>query len=1795
MTNYYNSLVSRNEASSRKSTIASRCWQLCLFMMVSLFVGQTSFGQTVVIGAGANAGTTGSNAGPIYRSSAGSAFDFSQHVYLYTAAELAAAGINPGATITSIAWFKNNAFGTAATNTTSIWKVTMKNSAAAPGAAWSNGSFATQTAGGTTVYNNTAQAIPLTTGFITLTLSTPFVYTGGSLEVGSDWNCSIFAGNPTTGGLTWKSDNLPNQSFGSSNNLATMVMSLQTIRPQIQITSTPPVPCAGTPSPGNAVASAASVCSGVNFSLSLQNFTSGTGVTYLWQRADDLAFTTNVASIGTTSGLSLSQTTAKYYRCSVTCSGATTISTPVAVTINSFLNCYCSDGLTTIGGIADSIAGVTFGGYTSGTIGGVAPWYFAVANTPVVLTQGTTVPMTITMGTDGNQQSAVWIDFDHSGTFDASENLALSSVGAGASAVVSYTLALPATGLLGQTRMRVRGAADAAYTAAGACIGQSWGETEDYLVDIIANSNCSGTPTPGNTIASTATACATVNFTLSLQNATFGAGVTYLWESADDAAFTLNVAALSSITATQVTSQTLAKYYRCSVTCAGNTAISTPVSVGLNNFLSCYCIPTVTVGGLTDTVAGVTVGSYTSGAIGTNAQPYFTAVANSPIAITSPSSVPMTITMGADGTQHSAVWMDLNQNGLFEASENLALSTVAAGSGAVVSYTLAIPTGAAVGQTKMRVSGASDSVYTAAGACASAAFGETEDYIVNISAALSCAGAPAAAVASSTAASICAGNPFTLSVTGQTEGLNIAYQWQSADDAAFTAGLTALGTSTVQAITSQTSAKYYRFSTTCSAGPDTTFSNVVFVAQNIATNCYCTPIYTSGKTVGDLISNISITGTSLVNNSGTAQTNPAYTFFTGAPNLTGDLQAGGSYSVNVTVGTWGNQHIKAWIDYNDNGLFETTESIGAAVIAAGLGNAGPYPAASFSITLACNPPLGVHRLRIRDVWSIAAGFFSTIDPCASYGFGETEDYLVNVTTAVPCPAPSLLTATAATATSATLGWKQGCAETVWDVLVQQVGASVPSASSTPTNAGVTTTSALGFGSLNIAGLPSGFAYEYYVRASCDAGAGLASSWTGPYTFINVAPGCTTVTTPAVTTGLPLGITVINWVAPTVSATQSAATSYDVYSGNVTGALTLAGNFVNGPLNFTINAYGTYYVQIIPKNASGDAVGCAETVFTTIADPCAGINNIGDTFANPLNLGILTSAGATASGSTAGASCFRDDYTATSTPGDATARPGRDVFFKFEVPDFCNSVTIGTCATATLDTYIHILDSTGARLNGVDGGCPGGGFTPASLTLTNLTPGVYYAVVEGWLLTTEGAFTLGVSYTGAPALDYYTDADADGYGSSTAVAQSSCTPVTGKVANNTDCNDAVATTNPAAIEISFDGIDNNCDGQVDEGSILVTQLQASSCNSTTATLASLVFFNSAANATKYRVRTTDSAGVVATFETTSTYFKFASMSSYEFGKTYNVDIMVQRLGVWLNYYGPACPVTTNVQPTLAVGTACVTNIVDRFTGISTTNVPGVLQYKFEVTRVAAGAPVQEYISNYNGFLMHYIGGFVYGSSYSVRVATKTPGTSAFTAYGSACTVNTPAVPTLAVGSCNATITSNFQAVATTNLGTNATGYRFEITSVAGVVFINTASHWFYPTAIPGYVSGRTYSIRVAIKNGLSISEYGVACAINPGSGGARFANTTSASTTGTEFKAVGYPNPFESNFTLNVTTTSDEKVQVVVYDMIGKQVESKEVNAADANALEVGANFSAGVYNVIVSQGVNVKSLRMIKR
>lgn len=112
--------------------------------------------------------------------------------------------------------------------------------------------------------------------------------------------------------------------------------------------------------------------------------------------------------------------------------------------------------------------------------------------------------------------------------------------------------------------------------------------------------------------------------------------------------------------------------------------------------------------------------------------------------------------------------------------------------------------------------------------------------------------------------------------------------------------------------------------------------------------------------------------------------------------------------------------------------------------------------------------------------------------------------------------------------------------------------------------------------------------------------------------------------------------------------------------------------------------------------------------------------------------------------------------------------------------------------------------------------------------TNLTAtGRYMAVAfsvdgKGYLgtgITHEGDYLKDFwEYTpeGCSGLTVYADADADNYGdASNSLFVEDCVIPSGYVIDNKDCNDASASINPGKTEI-LNGIDDNCNGEIDEG-------------------------------------------------------------------------------------------------------------------------------------------------------------------------------------------------------------------------------------------------------------------------------------------------------------------------------------------------------------------------------------------
>ena len=75
---------------------------------------------------------------------------------------------------------------------------------------------------------------------------------------------------------------------------------------------------------------------------------------------------------------------------------------------------------------------------------------------------------------------------------------------------------------------------------------------------------------------------------------------------------------------------------------------------------------------------------------------------------------------------------------------------------------------------------------------------------------------------------------------------------------------------------------------------------------------------------------------------------------------------------------------------------------------------------------------------------------------------------------------------------------------------------------------------------------------------------------------------------------------------------------------------------------------------------------------------------------------------------------------------------------------------------------------------------------------------------------------GADYSGTTTYTWYRDADVDGYGTSgtTTTSTTNAAP-SGYVSNAGDCNDLSAAISPADTEVASNGVDDDCDGSVDE--------------------------------------------------------------------------------------------------------------------------------------------------------------------------------------------------------------------------------------------------------------------------------------------------------------------------------------------------------------------------------------------
>ena len=138
--------------------------------------------------------------------------------------------------------------------------------------------------------------------------------------------------------------------------------------------------------------------------------------------------------------------------------------------------------------------------------------------------------------------------------------------------------------------------------------------------------------------------------------------------------------------------------------------------------------------------------------------------------------------------------------------------------------------------------------------------------------------------------------------------------------------------------------------------------------------------------------------------------------------------------------------------------------------------------------------------------------------------------------------------------------------------------------------------------------------------------------------------------------------------------------------------------------------------------------------------------------------------------------------------------------------------------------------------------------------------------------------------------------------------------------------------------------------------------------------------------------------------------------------------------------------------------------------------------------------------------------------------------------------------------------------------------------------STQNNWLKLSDVgitPLYESESEYVVRVATETNETKGNYGNPCVI--------LISAKIKSSDKSEIKTTAYPNPYLDSFYISYPTDKKEIVTVSIFDMSGRQVAQSKHEVAELNEQQFGQGLSAGVYNIILEQGTEIKTLRVVKQ
>jgi hypothetical protein len=481
--------------------------------------------------------------------------------------------------------------------------------------------------------------------------------------------------------------------------------------------------------------------------------------------------------------------------------------------------------------------------------------------------------------------------------------------------------------------------------------------------------------------------------------------------------------------------------------------------------------------------------------------------------------------------------------------------------------------------------------------------------------------------------------------------------------------------------------------------------------------------------------------------------------------------------------------------------------------------------------------------------------------------------------------------------------------------------------------------------------------------------------------------------------LMLGLDVQPCVLPTINVNSGAICAGNSFTIMPSGGVsyTVTGN------SFTVNPTTTMSYTV----AGSDINGCQNTAVSSVtvnALPNVSVNSgpvcIGNSF-------TMTPTGATSyvysSGTNVVSPTANTDYTVTGTDGNNCSNTAVSSVTVNALPNVAvNSGTIcdGSSFTLTPTGAVSYVYSSGGDIvspsvttnytvTGTDGnGCEN---TAVSSVTVNATPNIS---------VNSGTINIGSSFTMTPS-----GATSYTFSSGSAVV----TPTVNSTYTVTGSSALGCINSTGAVSTVI----------VNGASIPTTQLTTLWCNTTLATLDASVRprLDAVSGAVDYEWQFTDLATNTVVFTRTrnaqwTDFYLLSYFPSIQYNKTYSIKVRAKVGNTW-GAFGSACTITTPTAvavPTQLTPADCNSTLTsfNTTTTIRCNPVTGATNYEWEFTDVSNPALKYTRLRNaqWPDFYVKAISQLALNKTYSVIVRSYVNGV--WSAYGSACTITTPAI-------------------------------------------------------------------------------------------------------------------------------------------------------------------------------------------